>query len=336
MAKTYIIYNTWSGTKNNHAGMAYLLQELKKSYPKDVKLIKIYSTVDKWPYFIQRLHFHLMVVILKILLKPDNKLLLMEYLGVGAGDHTGIAIKLRSKGVTSELFGMVHLPESFLLNLYGSLEYIKKGAETLDKIVVLGSSLTSFFESLGYGAKIIQTFHYVDNRFYKPSVNPKIDKMQVIHMGCMGRNFDRLTKIVAACPDIDFHICNGKLNLKEQFNHFPNVRVYDFLPENKLLRLMQECHVSLSVFDDTVGSNVITTSMASGLVNVVSDIGSIRDYCNNENSILCRSDNEFIYELNRLNSDKFLQQKLSINSLNRSPEFSIEKSIDFFYNEILK
>lgn len=335
-AKTYILYITWGGTVNNHAGMAYLLSVIKKKFPNEVKLIKVPATIGKWPYYLKRLHFHFIIFILRYLLKPNDKVLFMEYLVAGAGDQSGIAIKLRNKKVTSMFYGMVHLPERYLLNLYGSLEYIQKSAEVVDKIVVLGSSLTSFFDSLGYGEKVIQTFHYVDNRFYKPMNGPKSEKMQVLHMGCLGRNFERLKKIVESCPEIDFHVCTGGLDLNSLFKYVPNVNLHEFLPENELLMLMQKCHVSLSVLDDTVGSNVITTSLACGLVNVVSDIGSIRDYCNNENSVLCKNNNEFVTALNKLNSNKSLLQRLSIESLKCSSNLSMERSIDFFYNKILR
>lgn len=47
---------------------------------------------------------------------------------------------------------------------------------------------------------------------------------------------------------------------------------------------MAKADLSLNVMEDTVGSNVITTSMAMGLGLIVTDVGSIRDYCDESNA----------------------------------------------------
>jgi glycosyltransferase involved in cell wall biosynthesis len=336
ISKTYIIYYEWSNTADNHAGMAYLVKEIKNRYPYIVKLIKIPKGINNYPHYFQRLHFYILIYYLKFILKSRDKILFMEYLGVGSGNQTGIAMKLRGKMVTSSFYGMVHLSGNNLMKLYNSKDDIRKGVEMLDRIIVFGSSLKTFFESLGFGNKVTQTFHYADNSYYKSANKPKQAKLQVIHMGNLERNFDFLKNIIEDCPDIDFHICQGVLDLNKLFNGLPNVEMYRYLAENELLELMQKCHVSLNVLDDTVGSNVITTSMACGLVNVASDVGSIRDYCNDENSILCKNKMEFVFALNKLSSDKLLLQKLSSASLNHSKNLSMDKSIDFFNEYILK
>lgn len=52
---------------------------------------------------------------------------------------------------------------------------------------------------------------------------------------------------------------------------------------------MKQSDVSLNVMNDTVGSNVITTSLAVGLAVVASNVGSISDYVvDNESGYLLR------------------------------------------------
>jgi glycosyltransferase involved in cell wall biosynthesis len=329
-AHIYIIYYSWANTADNHAGMAYLVKKIQENSPDRIKKIEIPHSINKWHVKLQRLHFYALVLWLKLRLKTNDTVLFMEYLGNSSGNQTGMAIKLRDLGVKSRVAGLVHLSGNNLLELYGSEEYIKEGANAVDNILVFGSSLADFFNKLGYGQKVIKTFHYVDTDFYKPSTDPKPEKLQVIHIGSLKRNFEQLKEIVRACPEVDFHICQGHLNLTEYFQGQKNVKLYGYLPETELLKLMQTCHISLSILDDTVGSNVITTSMACGLVNVVSDVGSIRDYCNNSESVLCKKKKDFIDTLNIFNKNRKLLSHLSSNSVTKSNYFKL----DFFYTEL--
>jgi glycosyltransferase involved in cell wall biosynthesis len=332
MSKTYIIYYTWPNTARNHAGMAYLVKEIKKYCPEQIKLIEIPQSINKWPLKLQRLHLFLLALWLKLFLYKSGKVFFMEYLGGLSGNQTGLAIMLRKWGIMNKFIGLVHLSGNYLLEIYGEPDYIKEGAEVVDNILVFGSSLADFFNDLGYGDKLIKTFHYVDTNYYKPSTEPKPEKLQVIHIGSIKRDFKRLRGIVIACPEIDFHICQGLRDLSEHFVNLNNVKLYGFLSEDQLLRLMQSCHISLNILDDTVGSNVITTSMACGLVNVVSDVGSIRDYCDKSNSLIFKSDEDFICGLKEVDLNRDLLIKLREASIVRSNEMSLQKSIIFIQN----
>jgi glycosyltransferase involved in cell wall biosynthesis len=329
-AKTYIIYYSWLNTVNNHSGMAYFVRELKRALPMQTRLVEIPQTINKWNFKLQRLHFYILSFWLKRFLSKTDNVLFMEYLGNCSGNQTGLALKLRKLGVKNQFIGLVHLSGQNLLELYGTTEYIKKGAEALDKILVFGSSLGDFFTNLGYKDKLITTFHYVDTNYYRPSAEPKSEKLQVIHLGSIKRNFEQLKEIVKTCPEIDFHICQGHLNLSDYFKDQENVKLYGFLSETELLKLMQSCHVSLSILYDTVGSNVITTSMACGLVNVVSNVGSIRDYCNNENAIICNGIEDFIEALVEVSKNIKLFEKLSVNANIFAQKINLEQSIKFF------
>ncbi|UVV76520.1 glycosyltransferase family 4 protein [Bacteroides fragilis] len=57
---------------------------------------------------------------------------------------------------------------------------------------------------------------------------------------------------------------------------------------------MNKADVSLNIMKDTIGSNVIVTSMAMGLAMVVSDVGSIRDYVDESNGLFCLTSKDFI------------------------------------------
>jgi glycosyltransferase involved in cell wall biosynthesis len=82
--------------------------------------------------------------------------------------------------------------------------------------------------------------------------------------------------------------------------------------------------------EDTVGSNVITTSLACGLAQIVSDVGSIRDYCDETNTVFCKSTDEFVNALFRLNSDRNLVENMSRFALKQAESLSIKKFNEFF------
>ena len=93
---------------------------------------------------------------------------------------------------------------------------------------------------------------------------------------------------------------------------------------------MNEADISLNVMIDTIGSNVITTSLAMNLAMVVSDVGSIRDYCDDENALFCQSEDDFVESLSYLaqNIDKVHSMKIA--SGDRAKKLSIPR----FYKSI--
>ena len=87
---------------------------------------------------------------------------------------------------------------------------------------------------------------------------------------------------------------------------------------------------------DTVGSNVTVISKSCGLVNVVSDVGSIRDYCDVNDSFLCIEPEEFIFALKKLNSDRITLRKMAQQSLADSKYYSLQSSLHDFKEILFK
>ncbi|MDR3327890.1 MAG: hypothetical protein LBT04_07210, partial [Prevotellaceae bacterium] len=264
--------------------MAYLFRTLKKWNKKKLRLIEmppaINSNIPKWLKKHSKLYARLVVLYLRVMTSKKDVIFFTEFLDTVASKQTISAEKLRQNNVRAKLFGLVHLSEKHLLEVYGDETYIKEKLKLLDKIVVLGSSLGNYFSRLGFDQKVVSTFHYVENSYYKPiEAKKENQRLRVIAMDSLKRNFTDLKTIVAATPDIDYDICMGALSLEDEFSAFDNVTLHGYLSDSELLQLMQGADVGLSVLEDTVGSNVITTSLACGLAQIVSDVGSIRDYC---------------------------------------------------------
>lgn len=85
---------------------------------------------------------------------------------------------------------------------------------------------------------------------------------------------------------------------------------------------------------DTVGSNVITTSLAMGLAMVVSDVGSIRDYCDKTNTLFCKNNAEdFVNALNTLKKDPLLVSRMQNASIDLSQKLKIE-NVDRWFSSL--
>lgn len=334
--KVYLLYFDWENTHGNHAGMAYLVNYLNKEIP-EVHALRLISSEFK---ILRIFNFPLMIFFaffFKFYLKTTDKVILMEFLARSSfQDYFSYVAK--KIGCKFAILGIVHLAGNHLIEIYNSETRIKNKLSSIDDIIVLGSSLKSFLINVGVQNNIIQTFHYVDYDYYVPMDTEALiseNGVSIICMGTLKRDFSVLKEIIGNLPEITFHICMGKHDLRTEFSKFTNVVLYSFLKEEELLKLMQKVDISLSVMKDTIGSNVIVTSMACGLVQVVSDVGSIRDYCSNEDSIFCSEISEYCIAIKNLSSDKILLSRMKENARFNAKQFCLPNFSSWFKQNIL-
>ncbi len=337
MGKIYILYYRWLNTANNHAGMAYLAKQLKQNHPNNFVLIKHPYRIMGHKYWGRKFYrFYaaiwsvLISLYLKMRLDKNDKVFFMEYGSNVGGDQQNIAKIMRGLSIRNKFFGLVHMPEGQLKQIFKTDDTIRKKVNLLDKVLVFGSSLQRYFNSLLPAERVRNTFHYVDTDYYTFSKERKVesDILQILCIGNQMRNNDLMHSIVKACPNVHFNICQGMQNLTQFYSDCKNVTLYGFIPESELLLLMQRCDVSLCVMNDTIGSNVITTSLACGLAMVVSDVGSIRDYCTVENTIFCANETtEFVSAIKVLDNNRLQCAKMQ--------QLAAEKSLDFSLNKFI-
>lgn len=328
--KTYVLYYDFKHTSGNHAGMAYFSQCLARELP-GIVLIKHINQEYRGGRFVAYGHTLLIVLYLLIKLRKGDKVLFMEYLSGYFGHQYLIAKLLRFFGQPNSFIGLVHLSGRHLLAIYRSTSLIKKRLYPLTKVVVFGSSLQRFIRQTGYTGPVARTFHYADTSFYTPGPgnNRQNQPLHVLFIGNLLRDFERLNAIVTACgPGIMFHIALGKSVRRMATNEW--VKTYGYLAETDLLTLMQSCDVNLAVLEDTVGSNAITGTLATGLIQVVSDVGSIRDYCDDGNSVFCKTTDDFIEALTRLAQSPEKVDEMKRNARKKGLTFSIGESADAF------
>ena len=337
----YIICQDWSNTTNNHAGMKYLANQLKILYPDEFEVIvipdfyiKVFQSKNA---FIRRLLFHYAKVeyvfyikkltrILIAKLKDRDSVFLFEYLEKMT-PQLCLVESIKRKFPDMEINAIVHLTPQKLDKAFSQKEF-EQWVNPISRVMTLGSSLTAYLIKRGIKAnRISTTFHYVDAKYYHPKASYlSKDRISVIAMGNQMRNVGLLKKIVIHNPNVSFTICQGVADMSADFSGLGNVRLIPFVSENELKAYMEEADISLNVMVDTIGSNVIVTSMAMGLAMVCSDVGSIRDYCDETNTLFCNNEDEeaFSRAIQNLTLNPEMLNSLKNSSLCKVKALSIE------------
>lgn len=336
----YLITQDWTNTSNNHAGIKHMCNLLHDMYPNKFETIVVpdfYVSIKK-NFFTRKIQFFRVkgmfkrkcksiVEELATKVRDGDRVFFLEYMELLYPQYN-LAAEVRKLNPNISIFGMVHLVPAVIESNFDD-HSIHQWVNNVDKIITLGHSLTDFFIGKGIPEdKIITTFHYVDQSYYKPN-SPKIldERMVVIAMGNQMRNVSLLSKIARCNSDVDFIICQGTSDLSASFKDIMNVKLIPYVPENELKDYMNKADVSLNVMIDTIGSNVIVTSMSMGLAMICSDVGSIRDYCNDENAYFCNNDDDSTFNnaITRLKLNRDILRKKQLASLSISHRFAISK-----------
>lgn len=339
----YLICQEWKNTKGNHAGMVHLGKLIQKKNPIDYKLIivpdriiylssKVLMSIQ---FLIQPFIYNLIYffITLKLVLKIKNgdSVFLFEYLLKERNQYFIARILKFFFGAKITIYGLAHLTPT-RLNLMYSKQELLKYTSALDYNLTLGSSLTDYLVVNGVEKeRVITTFHYVDTAYYYPVKASSTSRdFTVIVMGIQMRDFNMISNIVKTNSSVQFVICQAFFKMDSFFKDCPNVKLKGFMDEDELKTEIGKADVSLNLMIDTVGSNVITTCMAMGLALVVSDVGSITDYCDEENAVFCKNEMDFTEAIKNLKENKELVLNLQKSSLQKSTFFKFENFYSFF------
>lgn len=354
----YLIVQDWPSTHGNHAGMVHMCDLLEAEYPSKYEMY-IKDSPKTWKYpktFLGKVRWHVYdkyaqrnylnktyqkeyLMLCQPMfkkLKEGDEVFLLEYMIPWASQYE-LACYIREHFPKVKIYALSHLTGKFFDEMIEKEPgLIQKWAKPVDKLLTLGSSLSSYFKKAGVPRDKISTgFHYVDSDYYKKQLPIKtLSPLKVIMMGALQRDYSMLAEVVKKCPDVQWIICRGRKNVDDLFPKTPNVELKGFLEEDELRHQMDIADISLNVMEDTVGSNVITTSMAMGLAMIVSDVGSIRDYCNDKNALFCQNSVEqFVRAINKLQSNLPLVMRMKKASLENSKRLQINKINLWFSSE---
>ena len=268
-------------------------------------------------------------------LKKGDEVFLLEYL-LPDEPQFGLAKYIKAKYPYVKLYALSHLTKTYfeqsIVNRCPNIIY--EWSQPIDKMLTLGSSLSEYFKEKHVPEdKIVTGFHYVDSDYYHTDRcnTSEHNPLVVISMGMMQRDYSLLISVVRRCPNVKWIICRGFKKVDHLFEGISNVELKGFMPEAELRDLMAKADVSLNIMEDTVGSNVITTSMAMGLGLIVTDVGSIRDYCDEKNACFCKNEvGSIVTAVNALAQDTDRVIAMKRHSLDCSQRLHIENIHKWF------
>lgn len=357
----YLVVQDWDNTHDNHAGMVHMCKLLKESYPKDYEVIikpqpkgfpikrSFYGQIKRiWNHFVTKPYYYNQTFYKEYIklcnpmfksLKKGDEVFLLEYLLPEAPQLT-LAKYIRKHFPGVRLYALSHLTVSYFENKKNLLHknMIKKWSKHVDKMLTLGSSLSEYFFIKGVPKEKLNTgFHYVDSQYYcKSQALKNHTPLRVIAMGNLQRDYSLLAAVVKETPNAHYTICHGRTPVGKLYDECKNVSLKGFLSEDELRHQMDIADVSINIMEDTIGSNVITTSLSMGLAMIVSDVGSIHDYCSNDNTLFCNNESKsFINAINYLDNNHEIVMKMKENSLESSHRLNIE-NVHKWFNELNK
>lgn len=342
----YLIVQDWPSTSGNHTGMVHMCHLLRNLYPdkyrvvvmdyvpqyhKDKNIFKRKLLNLKYRYYdLPRLYRQKYLKLCKDIflnVKEGDEFFLLEYLLPDVSQYD-LAVYIRKHYSYVRIYGLAHLTPTYFNTQLCVGKMIRKWAEPVDRILTLGTGLSSYLCKEGHLAeqRVSTGFHYVDLDYYHQYNSEEISKVTIIVMGNLQRDFQMIASIVRRLPEVDWIICQGRAHYEKLFADCRgNVSIKGYLEEGELRHLMSISDLSLNVMQDTVGSNVITTSMAMGLGMIVSDVGSIHDYCSSENAVFCENNvGSFVDAIKMLVTDKERVKRMKNSSYIMAERFNVE------------
>lgn len=341
----YLIVQRWGNTKGNHAGMEHMCDLLVEKYPgeyvkickdcppphkkRDNRIVrKLLHRIDDYIYNREWVADYMKICQPMFdKLKSGDEVFLLEYNWPATSQYE-LACYVKKHYPNVKIVALSHItPIHYERNNLRGV--IKKWSEKVDVLLTMGSGLTKYFISCGVPEKKISTgFHYVDNEYYhrNSQITQSNSNLTVLAVGCLQRDFGLLAEVVKSIKNIDWVICGGKKKSEVEafFAGIENVEVKGFLQEDELRDLMESSDISINILEDTVGSNVITTSMAMGMAIVVSDVGSIRDHVSEENAILCDNTAEsFISAIKTLGEQPHKVSAMKMSSVEKASKINV-------------
>lgn len=355
----YLIVQDWTSTSGNHAGMLHMCEMLCERFPDKYEMY-VKGCSKSWNFlpntnlinrlrnkftqikknnYLNKIYPKEYLELCKPMFKKltdDDEVFLLEYLLPSVSQYE-LACFIKQHFPLVRLYALTHLTCTFFNNNgFKTNGIIAKWAEPIDKMLTLGSSLSNYFIESGISPfKISTGFHYVDTYYYNNDY-PRAsvcNRISIIVMGTLERNYEMIAQIVKNCQNIDWIICRGRnKDVDVLFKDYDSVTLYGYLEENELKQHMSRADISLNVMEDTIGSNVITTSIAMGLAIIVSNVGSIHDYCDDSNAIFCNNNTlSFVNAIKELENDKKRLANMKKASLLKAPNFHIEKIHQWFF-----
>jgi len=172
-----------------------------------------------------------------------------------------------------------HYPVSRLAELISNKDPIRR----LSAAIIVGTNQRSFFEDALPKERILHVPYAVDTSFFRPP--PAYSNREAnlcLFAGSHLRDFATLCQIIEdariLAPQLEFALIVLPQDLARFKNVVGNYTVYSQLTDGELLQLYQQASLLIQPLRDATANTVLLEGLSCGLPIVVTDIGAVRDY----------------------------------------------------------
>jgi glycosyltransferase involved in cell wall biosynthesis len=194
-------------------------------------------------------------------------------------------------------------------------------------VCVAQTQLETFVPLLGQD-RVFFVPHGIDAEFFTPPASSQQRHLNLcLFVGSYLRDFPTLRGLIELVayrkPDVQFVVVTGSGNL-ERIGVHPNLTVRSGITEAELVNLYRTAALQVMPLIDATGNNAALEGMSCGLPAVISDVGGVRDYVDEESTVLVppRDARYMAEEVLALLNDAERRQRLSENARKRALQFA--------------
>lgn len=189
----------------------------------------------------------------------------------------------------SKLFVTYHFPPK----KYEEYFVKPQGLRRVNAVIVVGTNQIDYFAKWFPREKIVFVPHGVDTEFFSPP-NGGVRENKVLFVGTHLRDFNILRSVVEKIERHPESPIFTIVTFRENwylFKDFKNVKLLSDISETELLRLYQTHALLFLPILDGTANNTLLEAAACGLAIITTDIGSVRDYLDDNCAILMKTKN---------------------------------------------
>ncbi len=221
----------------------------------------------------------------------------------------------------------------------------KETVSRLSAAILLGNNQYPSFQGLLPPERLFRVPYAVETDFFTPPAEFSERRSHLcLFVGAHLRDFETLRLVIEdakiLAPDLEFRLVVRPDDLREFQGLAGNFVIHTDLTESDLLGLYQSATLLIEPLVDAVANTAVLEGMACGLPMVLSDVGAVRDYVDEDSASLVPPFNAqaMLFEIIDLVNNPARRRRMSICARERALEFDwrqVARQMSRVYEHIL-
>lgn len=198
----------------------------------------------------------------------------------------------------------------------------------LDGIICVGSNQAEYFSEYVGHERVFVVPHGIDTDFFCPGPTVERDPRHILVVGASHRDDKTLEFALRALKQRYFSlkttVVGGTKNLSESLDGLNWIQFRSSITDNELLELYRRVSCVLLILGDCTASNALLETIATGCPLVVTDVGGVRDYIDEQCALLVRprSPDDVIGAVIALFDDPEIGRKIGMSARQQALRFA--------------